>query len=153
MGQGRGRQLVLPEQAGGSEGDDDATPGKKVEWSIKLAEWSGQAGVWSDGVSKEGAVAGVDLKGAAGVSGTAYLAQASANGSAQYGLLGAQGEAEAFAGAKVTGAASADVAGVGAGASGEAWAGAGAGTGAEAKADLGMKDGKFTAGRGLPTPA
>ncbi|MGH1556205.1 hypothetical protein ACRAWF_43865 [Streptomyces sp. L7] len=84
---------------------------------------------------------------------------------AQYGVLGAQGEAkafagadasakvsvgkdglhggaEAFAGAKATGSLSADVAGVGAGVNGEAWAGAGA----EAKADLGRTDGKYTIG-------
>lgn len=167
--------------------DDDATPGKKAEWSIKLAEWSGKASVWSAGIDGDGKwgdtkykyEAGVQTLGVdgsvgasvtngqfqAGVSGSAYLAQASASGSVEYGVVGAGAEgkafvgadagvklsagkdgvhagAEAFAGAKATGSASADVAGIGAGVNGEAWAG----VGAEAHADIGMKDGKFTLG-------
>ena len=169
------------------EDGDAATPGKKADWNIKLAEWSGNASVWSDGVSGQGkagdftgkyaakvSALGVDGSvGAsvangqlqAGASGIAYLAQASANGSVEYGVAALQGEAkafagaeasakvgfgkdglhagaEAFAGAKATGSVSADVAGVGAGVTGEAWAG----VGAEANVDLGMKDGKFTIG-------
>ncbi|GHJ36016.1 putative T7SS-secreted protein [Streptomyces sp. TS71-3] len=169
------------------ESDDLATPGKKTDVNIKLAEWSGNASAWSAGVSGEKVVDGVTLKGAAGLatlgvdgsvgagvtngrvqagaSGTAYLAQASANGSVNYGMIGAQSEVKAFAGAdtsavvsagkdglhagagafaggKVTGAASADVGGLGAGVNGEAWAGAGA----EANVDLGMQGGKFTIG-------
>ncbi|MET7929922.1 hypothetical protein ABZT43_39505 [Streptomyces sp. NPDC005349] len=168
-------------------GDDATTPPKKAEVSIKIAEWSGKASAWSDGIDGDGKLgdakykyaAGVQALGVdgsaglsvtdgrfkAGVSGSAYLAQASASGSLEYGLAAVQGEAkafvgadasveasvgkdgvhggaEAFAGAKATGSASADVAGVGAGVNGEAWAG----VGAEAHADLGMKDGKFTIG-------
>ncbi|MEU6659920.1 putative T7SS-secreted protein [Streptomyces sp. NPDC046821] len=168
---------------------DDATTSakKKPEVSIKIAEWSDKASVWSEGVDHDGKLgdakykyaAGVQALGVdgsagmsvtdgrfkAGVSGTAYLAQASASGSMEYGVLGTSGEAkafvgadasveatvgkdgvhagaEAFAGAKATGSASADIAGVGAGVNGEAWAG----VGAEAHADIGMKDGKFTIG-------
>jgi hypothetical protein len=169
------------------EDGEPATPGKKADWNIKIAEWTGQASAWSAGVSGQTTAGGATLQGAAGVqtlgvdgsvgasiangqlqagvSGTAYLAQASANGSLTYGVVGAQAEgkafvgadasakasvgkdglhagAEAFAGAKATGSVSADVAGVGVGTTGEGWAGAGA----EAKADLGMKDGKFTVG-------
>ncbi|MEU6147589.1 putative T7SS-secreted protein [Streptomyces sp. NPDC047081] len=173
-----------PEQ---DETGEAGASGRKVETKVKLAEWTGSASVASAGISGETTAGGATLKGAAGVqalgvdgsaaasfgngrlqagvSGTAYLAQASANGSVQYGIAGAQAEgkafagadananlsagkdglhagAEAFAGAKATGSVSADVAGVGAGVSGEAWAGAGA----SASADLGMKDGKFTIG-------
>jgi hypothetical protein len=127
-----------------SEDDADATPGKKVEWSIKLAEWSGDASVWSDGGSKEKTVGGVDLKGAVGVSvlgvdgsvgasvangqfqagasGTAYLGQASATGGAEYGILGAQSEAKVFAGADASAKVSAGKDGLHGGA--EAFAGA-----------------------------
>jgi hypothetical protein len=181
-----GNWYLRNKSAQGEDGDP-ATPGKKADWNIKLAEWTGQASVWSTGVSGEGSAGGFDGKYAAnvstlgvdgsvgasvangqlqaGASGTAYLAQASANGSVEYGVAALQGEgkafvgadasvkasvgkdgvhagAEAFAGAKATGSVSADVAGVGAGVTGEAWAG----VGAEANVDLGMKDGKFTVG-------
>jgi len=177
----------LRNKPGTADDGDPATPGPKADWNIKLAEWSGNASAWSDGVSGEkkagdftgkyaanvsalgvdGSVGASIANGQlqAGVSGTAYLAQASANGSVEYGVAAIQGEAkafagadasakvgvgkdglhagaEAFAGAKATGSLSADVAGLGAGATGEAWAG----VGAEANADLGMKDGKFTIG-------
>ncbi|MFJ8824358.1 putative T7SS-secreted protein [Streptomyces sp. NPDC102467] len=158
--------------------------------NVKLAEWQGSADAWSLGTSGDGKVGVFDVKGNAGIStlgvsagagagfvdgqlqanasGSAYLAQASATGSAEYGIVAGQAEgkafvgadvstnlgvgkdglhagAEAFAGAKATGSVSADVGGVGAGASGEAWAG----VGASASADLGMKDGKFTIGGDL----
>ncbi|MBA2809394.1 hypothetical protein E0500_018820 [Streptomyces sp. KM273126] len=180
----------IRDKAPGPEDGDPADPatGKKADVNIKLAEWSGKASAWSAGTPPgETTVGGATLKGTAGVSalgvdgsatasvtngrvqagvsGSAYLAQASANGSVQYGIAGAQAEAkafagaeasanlsagkdglhagaEAFAGAKATGSVSADVGGVGAGVGGEAWAGAGA----SASADLGMKDGKFTIG-------
>ncbi|MBO1336037.1 putative T7SS-secreted protein [Streptomyces sp. VRA16 Mangrove soil] len=171
----------------GGDPADPTTAGSKTDKTIKIAEWQGNADVWSVGTSKSGTVGGVDLKGGmglstlgvdgsanlgvvngqfqAGASGTAYLAQASAKGSAEYGIVAAQAEgkafvgadananvsvgkdgvhagAEAFAGAKATGTVSGDVGGVGAGVTGEAWAG----VGASAHADLGMKDGKFTIG-------
>ncbi|HJQ46422.1 MAG TPA: hypothetical protein VJ870_08865 [Amycolatopsis sp.] len=68
-------------------------------------------------------------------------AKAEAQGSV--GWTGAEGSAEAFAGAKASGDVGAEVAGVGAGAHGEAWAGAGA----EASGQVGMgDDGKFHVG-------
>ncbi|MGW1917408.1 putative T7SS-secreted protein [Streptomyces sp. NPDC002076] len=172
----------------GEDGEERATPGKKTNTNIKLAEWSGGANAWSTGDDWETsflgdgkikgsmgfAALGVDGSAGAsvtngrlqaGVSASAYLAQVSSSGNAEYGMAAVQGEAkayagadasatvgvgkdglhagaEAFAGAKATGSLSADVGGVGAGASGEAWAG----VGASADADLGMKDGKFTIG-------
>jgi hypothetical protein len=107
-------------ETGESEDDDGATPGKKAKWSIKLAEWSGSASVWTDGVSGETTADGFTLKGAAnvstlgvdgsagasitngqlqvGASGSAYLAQASANGSVDYGVANVQGQGTAFVG-------------------------------------------------------
>jgi hypothetical protein len=170
-------------------GEEDGTaPGRKTNLTVKLAEWQGGASAWSDGTKGErsflgdgkmkgelgGSVLGVDGNAGAsvtngrlqaGLSGSAYLAQVSGKGSAEYGMAAGQVEgkayagaeasatvgvgkdgvhagAEAFAGAKATASASADVGGVGAGVSGEAWAG----LGAAANADLGMKDGKFTIG-------
>jgi len=68
-------------------------------------------------------------------------AQAEAQGNV--GWTGAEGSAEAFAGAKAEGEVGAEVAGVGAGAHGEAWAG----VGAEASGQFGMgDDGKFHVG-------
>ncbi|MBV2353567.1 hypothetical protein KUM39_04205 [Streptomyces sp. J2-1] len=179
------------DKAGPETEGDDATPrrgGTNVE--VKLAEWQGNAdawsaegkGDWSLGDAKTKGSLGVSALGVdatagssftngrlqAGVSGSAYLAQASAGGDFAYGIVGAQGEAkvfagadaaatvgvgkdglhaggEAFAGAKATGSVSADVGGVGAGVSGEAWAG----VGASASLDLGMKDNKFTIGGDL----
>ncbi|MES9524967.1 putative T7SS-secreted protein [Streptomyces capoamus] len=168
--------------------EDGAAPGRKTNLTVKLAEWQGGASAWSDGTEGEKSFLGDGkMKGSlgvsalgvdgtagasitngqlqAGLSGSAYLAQASANGSVEYGMASGQAEAkayagaeasatmgvgrdgvhagaEAFAGAKATGSVSADVGGVGAGVSGEAWAG----VGASANADLGMKDGKFTIG-------
>jgi hypothetical protein len=71
------------------------------------------------------------------------LVGADAKADGEVGWTGAQGHAEAFAGAKAEGDASASVAGVGAGVHGEAWAGAGA----EASGQFGMgDDGKFHVG-------
>lgn len=156
-------------------------------WEVMLAEASGEANLWEAGVAGETQLAGATLEGSAalktlGVEGSAglsitgdglkaqaganaYLAKAVAEGSAQYGIVGAsaKGEAyvgaeanaeatigkdgvhvgaEAFAGAKAEGSVNADVAGIGAGVTGEAWAG----IGAEADATIGMEDGKFTIG-------
>ncbi|MFE2990680.1 putative T7SS-secreted protein [Streptomyces sp. NPDC059262] len=187
-GKGEDGKWYFRDKAEPAGADDETTPEKKKpEVSIKIAEWSGKASVWSDGIDGDGKwgdakykyAAGAQALGVdgsaglsvtdgrfkAGVSGTAYLAQASANGSVEYGVAAVQGEAkafvgadasanvsvgkdgvhagaEAFAGAKATGSASADVAGVGVGATAEGWAG----VGAEAHGDLGMKDGKFTIG-------
>ncbi|NEB75058.1 hypothetical protein G3I40_07400 [Streptomyces sp. SID14478] len=186
-GKGEDGSWYLRDKSAAGTDEEPGPGGRKGEWSIKLAEWSGKASVWSDGIDGDGKwgdtkykyAAGVQTLGVdgsigasvtngqfqAGVSGSAYLAQASAEGGLEYGYVGAQGEAkafvgadagaklsagkdgvhagaEAFAGAKATGSASADVAGVGAGVNGEAWAG----VGAEAHADMGMKDGKFTIG-------
>ena len=78
------------------------------------------------------------------VSGSAdAMIGAEAKADATVGWLGAQGSAEAFAGARVEGEASAEVAGIGAGVHGEAWAG----IGAEASGQFGMgDDGKFHVG-------
>ncbi|WP_406516753.1 putative T7SS-secreted protein [Streptomyces sp. NBC_00134] len=187
-GKGEDGKWYFRDKAEPAGADDETTPEKKKpEVSIKIAEWSGKASVWSDGIDGDGKwgdakykyAAGAQALGVdgsaglsvtdgrfkAGVSGTAYLAQASANGSVEYGVAAVQGEAkafvgadasanvsvgkdgvhagaEAFAGAKATGSASADVAGVGVGATAEGWAG----VGAEGHGDLGMKDGKFTVG-------
>jgi hypothetical protein len=168
--------------------DGNPATGKKANVNVTLAEWKGSADVWSaNAPTGEGTWHGAHLKGTAGISllgvegsasgsygdrrgqmglsGSAYLAKASASGSAEYGLAAAQAEAnglvgatvssttsigkdglhsgfDAFAGAKATGALSADVGGIGAGVSGEAWAGAGISAGA----DVGMKDGKITVG-------
>ncbi|MGW3205414.1 putative T7SS-secreted protein [Streptomyces sp. NPDC001135] len=107
-----------------AEPGDPAAPGGKTNLTVKLAEWTGDANVWSDGVSKEGSVGGVKLKGAAGVSvlgvdgaagasitngrlqagvsGSAYLAQASANGSAEWGIAAAQADGKAYVGAEAS---------------------------------------------------
>ncbi|MFE9441490.1 putative T7SS-secreted protein [Streptomyces sp. NPDC006602] len=176
-----------PQQAEGGNPADPAA-GKKVNVNVNLAEWKGSADVWSANTpTGEGTWHGAKLKGTAGisllgvegsasggyadgraqagVSGSAYLARASASGSAEYGLAAVQAEAkglvgaeastttsvgkdglhtglDAFAGGKVTGALSGDVGGIGAGVTGEAWAGAGISAGA----DVGLKDGKITIG-------
>ncbi|MQY39238.1 hypothetical protein SRB17_72600 [Streptomyces sp. RB17] len=174
-----------------SDDDEAAGSGRKPNLTVKIAEWTGNADVWSantpagkaswGGADWQGQ-AGVSVLGVngtagasytngrvqAGVSGSAYLAQATASGSVKYGLAQAQANgkayvgvdgsanvgvgkdglhagAEAFAGAKATGTVSGDVAGVGAGVTGEAWAG----VGASADVDAGMKDGKFTIGGNL----
>ena len=82
-----------------------------------------------------------DVKGSADA-----FAGADAKADGQLTWAGAQGHAEAFVGAKVSGDASAEVAGVTAGVHGEAWAGAGA----EASGQFGMgNDGKFHVGGSL----
>ncbi|MCX3061784.1 hypothetical protein OFY01_18860 [Streptomyces sp. GXMU-J5] len=144
-------------KAAADDGDDSTTPtpGRKADVSVKIAEWSGSASVWTGGVSGETNLGGVDLKGQAGVSvlgvdgsvgasiangkaqvgasGTAYLAQATASGSANYGIVGVNAEGKAFAGADGSVKASVGKDGVHAGA--EAFAGAKA-TGS-ASADVG----------------
>jgi hypothetical protein len=167
--------------------EDPAAAAGKPSWAVKLAEVSGEANVWNASAKGEMDLGGMKLAGAAdiktlGVEGSAglsvadgkfeakagasaYLAKASAEGSVDYGYLGAKAAAtgfagaeasataavgkegvhlgaEAFAGAKATASASADVGGVGAGVTAEGWAGAGA----SASLDAGMKDGKFTVG-------
>ncbi|WP_291417508.1 putative T7SS-secreted protein [Actinophytocola sp.] len=118
----------------------------------------GVEGTAAAGISRDGVFAEARAN--------AYLVQASAEGSAHYGIAevggsakgyvgaeaGAQGSigldgvrvgADAFAGAKATGELHGDVGGLGAGVTGEAWAGAGA----EANATLGKgEDGKWTIG-------
>ncbi|MDO0937018.1 hypothetical protein QQY66_36850 [Streptomyces sp. DG2A-72] len=183
-----GNWYIRDKAAQPADGDPaDPATGRKTDVNIKLAEFSGGASAWSAGASGETTAGGTTLKGAAGVSalgvdgsaaasvtngrlqagvsGSAYLAQATASGKVEYGIAAAQAEgkafagaeasanlsagkdglhagAEAFAGAKATGSVSADVGGIGAGVGGEAWAG----VGAAGHADIGMKDGKFTIG-------
>lgn len=68
---------------------------------------------------------------------------AAAEAKGSIGILGAKGNAEAFAGAKVSGEAGAEVAGIGAGVNGEAWAG----VGGHASGQFGVgEDGKFHIG-------
>lgn len=169
----------------GTPGEDGKPTGP--DWQVMLAEVSGDAYLWDGKVEGETELAGATLAGSAGLQtlgvegkaglsvtgegltaelkGGAYLAKATAEGSAQYGILGAnaKGEAyvgaeagakasigtqgvhvgaEAFAGAKAEGSVGADVGGIGAGVKGEAWAG----IGAEADATIGMEGGKFTIG-------
>lgn len=157
------------------------------DWKVMLGEVSDEAYLWDGSVSGETELAGATLAGEAGLKtlgaegkaglsvtgdgltaeakGGAYLAKATAAGTAQYGIVGAGAKgqayagaeagahasvgtqglkvgAEAFAGAKAEGSVHADVAGVGAGVKGEAWAG----VGASADATVGMDDGKFTIG-------
>lgn len=131
----------------------DVTLAGKAELKALGAEATAAAGISRDGVFGEAKA-------------SAYLAQASAEGSARYGIAevggsakgfvgaeaGVQGSigldgvrvgADAFAGAKATGEVHGDVGGLGAGLTGEAWAGAGA----EANATLGKgEDGKWTIG-------
>ncbi|ANZ18832.1 hypothetical protein O1L44_23630 [Streptomyces noursei] len=168
--------------------EEDPGAKKPRSYEAKLWERKGEANVWNAeakgetqlaGGGKASGKAGLTLLGAegsigasvtdgklqAGVSGSAYLAKASAEGGVEYGAFEAKGDAsafagvegkatasvgkdgahlgaEAFAGAKATASGHADVGGIGAGITGEAWAGAGA----EAKLDAGMKDGKFVIG-------
>lgn len=111
----------IRDKAEPSEGGETGRSGSKVETTIKLAEWTGGANVWSAGVAGETTAGGATLKGGlgvsalgvdgsatasiadwqlrAGASGSAYLAQATANGSVTYGLAAAQAEGKAFAGA------------------------------------------------------
>jgi hypothetical protein len=93
--------------------------GGSAEGEIKLGQHAGVSG------SAEGTIGvGAEVKGSIGV-------------------LGAKGNAEAFAGAKVSGEAGAEVAGIGAGVNGEAWAG----IGGHASGQFGMgQDGKFHVG-------
>ncbi|MGJ5752954.1 hypothetical protein FB563_1069 [Streptomyces puniciscabiei] len=94
---------------------------KKLSWSVKIAEVSGGASVWSADAKGETTVGGVKLSGSTGVSvlgvdgglsagitdgnaelkatGSAYLAKAEAAGSAQYGHIGVQAQGSAIVGA------------------------------------------------------
>ncbi|MFF4492107.1 putative T7SS-secreted protein [Streptomyces sp. NPDC001544] len=131
-----------PEPTGEEEG---ATPGKKANLTVKLAEWQGGANAWSGDVKGETSFGGDGkLQGSlgvsalgvdgsagasitngrlqAGLSGSAYLAQASANGSVEYGYVAAQVEGKAYAGAEASATLGAGKDGVHAGA--EAFAGA-----------------------------
>ncbi|MEV1024154.1 putative T7SS-secreted protein [Streptomyces sp. NPDC050264] len=125
--------------------DGDATPGKKAEVSIKLAEWSDKGSLWSKNLAS-GDFSGGGFKGKyaadvsalgvdgsvgasitngqlqAGVAGTAYLAQASASGNVEYGYAALQSEGKAFVGADAQAKLSAGKDGLHAGA--EAFAGA-----------------------------
>ena len=100
---------------------EDPDAGKKTSWSVKIAEVSGGANVWSADAKGETTVGGIKLSGSAGVSllgvdgsavagitdgnlelkatGSAYLAKAEASGSAEYGILGVQGTGSAMVGA------------------------------------------------------
>lgn len=117
-----GNWFVKDKPAQGADGEDPAAPGNKTNTTVKIAEWTGGASAWSDGVSKEGTVGGVGLKGSlgasalgvdgtvgasiangrlqAGAQGSAYLAQATAKGSAEWGVAAAQAEGKAFVGAE-----------------------------------------------------
>ncbi|MDV6014729.1 putative T7SS-secreted protein [Haloechinothrix sp. LS1_15] len=157
------------------------------KWNLELGSWETGVSVWGDSVARETTVGDIDLAGTAaadvlgagadsrlsigsdGLKGElnadAYLLKAEADGSAEWGYLGAglQGEAfvgaeaglegsvntsgvklggEAFAGGRAEGGVHGDVGGVGAGLTGEVWAGAGA----AADLNVGMDDGKFTVG-------
>nr|WP_255954428.1 hypothetical protein [Streptomyces sp. ODS25] len=133
----------LRNKPGESEDGDGATPGKKPDVEIKLAEWSGKANAWEAGVSGETKAGGITLKGGAGIavlgadgsvgasvtngraqvgaSGSAYLAQAYANGSMEKGIFALQGEGKAYVGADASVKASVGKDGLHAGA--EAFAG------------------------------
>lgn len=125
----------------------------KLDGSVLGADASANASVSALGVKGDaeaeaylakGSAEG-DLKaGPAELKGSAdAIVGADAKADGEVGWTGAQGHAEAFAGAKAEGDASAEVAGVGAGAHGEAWAG----VGAEASGQFGMgDDGKFHIG-------
>lgn len=126
-----------------ANGEDPNAP-KKTSWSVKIAELSGGADVWSTDAKGETTVGGVKLSGNAGVSllgvdgsaaagitdgnlelkatGSAYLAKAEASGSAEYGILGAQVQGSALVGANAEAKATVGKDGLHAGA--EAFAGA-----------------------------
>ncbi|GAA3806054.1 putative T7SS-secreted protein [Streptomyces chiangmaiensis] len=124
-------------------GEDPNAP-KKPSWSVKIAEVSGGANVWSADAKGETTVGGVKLTGSAGVSllgvdgsaaagitdgnlelkatGSAYLAKAQASGGAEYGILGVQAQGSALVGANAEAKATVGKSGLHAGA--EAFAGA-----------------------------
>lgn len=141
----------------------------KTEGEFKSGDFSGkgsaEGSILGASAGAHGEVNGLSASG--GANAEAHLAKGSADGELAYGehvsgkghvegivgaeasaegnvgLTGAQGSAEAFAGAKVEGDVSGEVAGIGAGVHGEAWAGAGA----QAGGQFGMgDDGKFHVG-------
>ena len=117
---------------------------KKVSWSVKIAEVSGGANVWSADAKGETTVGGVKLSGSAGVSllgvdgslaagvtdgnlelkatASAYLAKAEAAAGAEYKFVGVQAQGSAMAGANTEAKATLGKDGLHAGA--EAFAGA-----------------------------
>ncbi|MFD1150529.1 putative T7SS-secreted protein [Saccharothrix hoggarensis] len=158
----------LHERGGAKDWGVDVAHGAK-EGDFTAGPLSGRGGVSGSvlgaeaGVTATASAAGVTV----GASASAYLASGhaagevklgqhvSASGSADgmvgaaaeakgtVGWLGAKGNAEAFAGARVSGEAGAEVAGIGAGVNGEAWAG----VGAHASGQFGLgEDGKFHIG-------
>ncbi|WP_372347775.1 putative T7SS-secreted protein [Streptomyces sp. KL116D] len=66
--QGRRQQLVPRNKAEQGEDGDPTAPGKKADWNIKLAEWSGNASAWKEGVSDQFSGGGFKGKYAAEVS-------------------------------------------------------------------------------------
>ncbi|OLF06649.1 hypothetical protein BLA60_30760 [Actinophytocola xinjiangensis] len=173
-------------QWGDDTGDDD-DQNKGPNWSVALWEAGADVALWEANAEGEIQLGDATLSGSAGVqflsaeagaefsigsdgltmgaNAGAYLLQANAEGSIQYGILeaGASGEVmvgaeasgdlsigadglhaggEAFAGAKAEGTLSGDVGGVGGAITGEAWAG----VGVAADLDIGMEDGKFVIG-------
>lgn len=172
-------------QFGDQTGGEDENSGPN--WSVALWEAGADVSLWeanaegeiqlgdatlsgSAGVQFLGAEAGAELSiGSDGVTiggnASAYLLQASAEGSFSYGIaeVGAEGSVfvgaraegdlsigadglhaggEAFAGASAEGTLSGDVGGVGGAVTGEAWAG----VGVAADLDVGMENGKFVIG-------
>lgn len=125
-------------------GEDPDAEKKKISWSVKIAEVSGGANVWSADAKGETTVGGIKLSGSAGVTvlgldgsaaagvtdgnlelkatASAYLAKAEASGSAEYGILGLQAQGSAFVGGTAEAKATIGKDGVHAGA--EAFAGA-----------------------------
>lgn len=124
--------------------ESEDAPRKGVGVKVKLAEWTGEAKVWSAEDDWRATAGGVKFKGAmgisalgvdgsigssfangqlqAGASGSAYLAQASASGSAEYGPASGKAEAKGFVGGEASTNVSAGKDGLHAGA--EAFAGA-----------------------------
>lgn len=155
-----GKDWQVEVAGGGKEGDFTAGPlsGKgAISGSVLGAEAGVTATASAAGVTvganasaylaRGHAEGEINLGKHAGVSGSAdAIVGASAEAKGTVGWLGAKGNAEAFAGAKVSGEASAEVAGIGAGVNGEAWAG----VGAQASGQFGMgEDGKFHIGGSL----
>ncbi|MFF0788563.1 putative T7SS-secreted protein [Streptomyces spiralis] len=124
--------------------EEDPNAPKKPSWSVKIAEVSGGADVWSADAKGETTVGGIKLSGSAGVSllgvdgsavagitdgnlelkaaGSAYLAKAEASAGAEYGIVGVQAQGSAMVGANAEAKATVGKSGVHAGA--EAFAGA-----------------------------
>lgn len=171
----------------GDETGDDDDQDKGPNWSVALWEAGADVALWEANAEGEVQLGDATLSGSAGVqflsaeagaefsigsdgltmggNAGAYLLQANAEGSLQYGILevGASGEVmvgaeaegdlsigadglhaggEAFVGASAEGTLNGDVGGVGAAVTGEAWAG----LGVAADLDIGMEDGKFVIG-------